>query len=312
MKHFFSFIILLFFLFGSGIQFATAAIFEVSSVARKPALYQQFQVDLMLNAENQGINAVEARVVFPENLLALEEIRDGGSIVTFWVDKPTEGGAVEEGLRQVYFSGVIPGGFEGVLSPYYEGTKPGRILSLIFVAKEVGEGVITVKDQKVYLHDGLGTQTSASILPLSFKVGTEIVVAPVHIPKDEDAPEPFTPEIVQDVDIFEGKYFLVFVAQDKGSGVDYYEIAEKRGKEVKAYEKLSWNEVQSPYILQDQQLKSTIYVKAVDRTGNERIALVSPENELSLYEKYFVWFIILVGILGLILMSILWRKRTLL
>ena len=309
MKHLFSFAILLFLLFGFGTQLVSAVLFEVSSQTREPALYQHFQVDVMLNPENQAINAFEARVVFPEELLALEEIRDGDSIVTFWVEKPKEGTATEEGLRQVYFSGVIPGGFAGVLSPYYEGARAGRVLSLLFTAKEIGSGMIDVKDQMVYLHDGLGTQTPSFALPLSFKVGREIVVSPIPIVQDEDPPEPFTPEIAQDIDLFEGKYFLVFVAQDKGSGIDHYEIAEKRGVEIKAYEKLRWREVLSPYVLQDQELKSTLYVKAVDRAGNERVAVVPPENELSLYDKYFFWIIILGGILGLIFISILWRKK---
>ena len=103
----------------------------------------------------------------------------------------------------------------------------------------------------------------------------------------------------------------MLLAQDKGSGNDHYEVAEKRGEEIQTYEKLRWKEVLSPYVLEDQELKSTLYVKAVDRAGNERIATVPPKNELSLYEKYFVWIIILVGILGLIFVGILWRKRTL-
>ena len=311
MKHFFSFVILLFLLFGFGTQLTRAVFFEVSSQTIEPALYQQFQVDVMLDPENQALNALEARVIFPGEFLALKEIRDGDSIVTFWVEKPIERAAEEEGLRQIYFSGVIPGGFTGVLSPFYEGAKPGKVLSLIFVTKEIGSGIIDVKDQKVYLHDGLGTQASAFALPLSFTVGRDIVVAPIPIAKDEDAPEPFTPEIAQDVDLFEGQYFLVFVAQDKSSGIDHYEIAEKRGEEIQIYAKLRWRETQSPYVLQDQELKSTLYVKAVDRAGNERIAVVLAENELSLYEKYFIWIIIVVGILGLIFAGILWRKRIL-
>lgn len=307
MRYFFFFIVLLL-VFAP--QLVSAALFEVSSQTTEPALYQQFQVDVMVDAEGQAINALEARVVFPEKLLALEEIRDGDSIVSFWLEKPKEGAAPEEGLRQVYFSGVIPGGFEGLLSPFYKGVKPGRILSLIFVAKEIGEGVIELQDQKIYLHDGLGTLAAGLDSPFLFRVGKEIVVAPVPIPKDQDDPESFTPQVVKDSSLFEGQYFLVFSAKDKVSGIDHYEVAEKRGGEVKDYGQLSFEKAESPYALKDQGLQSTIYVKAADRAGNERIEVVQAKEKLVWYEKYFIWIIIIGGILLGLLAGILWRRKT--
>lgn len=287
---------------------AQAVLFEVTSQTPAPALFQQFQVDLMLDPEGQSINAIEANVVFPEDLLALQELRDGESIVTFWVEKPTEGATAKEGLRQVHFSGVIPGGFEGVLSPFYKGVKPGKVLSLIFVAKEMGQGSIQIQDQKAYLNDGQGTLVQSKAMPHSFKVGKDIVVAPIPIPKDEDAPESFTPEIVQDATLFEGKHFLVFSAKDKISGIAAYEVAERKGEELKDYTRLSWQEVQSPYVLGDQALKSFIYVKATDRAGNERIAVLPPSYPLQWYEISFLWVIIGAVILFAAYL-LLWRKK---
>jgi len=44
---------------------------------------------------------------------------------------------------EISFSGVIPGGFSGVLSPYYKGYKPGKVFSLIFLASNPTSGKIT-------------------------------------------------------------------------------------------------------------------------------------------------------------------------
>lgn len=76
-------------------------------------------------------------------------------------------------------------------------------------------------------------------------------------------------------------YFFLFVAQDKGSGIDYYLIKESAGF---IFSKFSpWKKVDSPYILQDQNLQSYIYLKAVDRSGNTRLVFLKPSNPLPWY-----------------------------
>jgi len=297
-------ILLSIFSFLFSLSHTQAAQLNLTSQVQELGGGQQFRVDLMLDAQGQSINAVEGEIVFPNELLELEDIRDGDSIINLWIERP-------RAPRETVFSGVIPGGFEGVLSPYYEGYRPGKIFSLIFQAKSVGEGIVEVKNAQALLHDGLGTSTELSISTFSFAIretGREIEREPL-VEKDTDLPEPFTPQIAKEPTIFDGKYFVVFVTQDKGSGIDHYEMQENRKEKI---ENRKWIEAESPYVLKDQALKSSIYVKAVDRAGNERIAVIPPENELSLYEKYFIWIIILVGILGLIFLSILWRKRALL
>jgi len=52
--------------------------------------------------------------------------------------------------------------------------------------------------------------------------------------------------------------------------------------------------VESPYLLKDQKLKSFIYVKAVDKAGNERIATLAPRYPLKWYEKWENWIIIII------------------
>ncbi|GAI25310.1 unnamed protein product, partial [marine sediment metagenome] len=66
---------------------------------------------------------------------------------------------------------------------------------------------------------------------------------------DTTPPEASQLKIGKDPSIFEGKYFLSFVAQDKMSGVDYYEV--KEGKR-------DWKRVESPYLLEDQSLSKKL------------------------------------------------------
>jgi len=87
---------------------------------------------------------------------------------------------------------------------------------------------------------------------------------------------------------------LVFATQDKGSGIDGYAIHES--PRIKT--RISTNELmedESPYLLKDQNLRSYIYVKAVDKAGNERIAMLEPRYPFKWYERWENWFIILIG-----------------
>ncbi len=249
---------------------------------------QQFKVDLILDTENEEINAVEGKVIFPEELLELKEIRDGNSIISFWIERPTL-----NSKSSILYSGIIPGG--------YQETK-GFVFSVVFQAKTNGSGAIEIHGAKVLLNDGKGTSANLSVSNFQFSISEETSAAPLIVEtiEDTDLPEEFKPEIAQNSDMFDGKYFLVFATQDKGSGIDYYKIQETRNKRQGE----NWVGAESPYVLKDQKLKSYIYVKAIDRAGNERIATLSPQNPLEWYENYYIWVKIIIGI---ILIYAIWR-----
>jgi len=289
-------IIILFFAFCFLFSYnsAKAAKLDLISEIQEIGVNQQFQADLVLDTENEEINAVEGKVIFPENLLELKEIRDGATIVNFWIERPK----VKSG-NQIAFSGIIPGGYIG---------KKGLIFSAIFQSNNQGEDTIKIQEAKTLLNDGKGTQASLSISNLQFLISKQVPSPQIPISeiKDIDLPEPFEPIISQNPEIFNGKYFLVFLTQDKGSGIDHYEILEKEQKSSirGLIKKDEWQVSESPYLLKDQKLKSYIYVKAIDKAGNERVATLSPQNPLKWYENYFVWLTILIII---IVAFIIWR-----
>jgi len=116
------------------------------------------------------------------------------------------------------------------------------------------------------------------------------------------------PEIAQNSAITNGKWFLVFATQDKGSGIDHYKVKETRQRFLDIFSK--WISGESPHVLQDQELRSYIFVKAVDKAGNTRIEKITPKNPLRWYENYENWIIIKVGILAALLATKkIWRKK---
>ena len=157
---------------------AEAAKLELVSQSSEIGVGSQFQIDLMLDAEGQDINAIEGNITFPKSLLEIKEIYTGNSIINFWIEKPQIN-------AEIKFSGVIPGGFSGVLSPYYKGGRPGKVFSLIFAAKKEGADAVEIHGAKVLLNDGQGTQAKLQVSSFSFQVSSSIPTTyyPLPTPK---------------------------------------------------------------------------------------------------------------------------------
>ena len=275
-------------------QMVFAAQISFDAKTTQAQVGKKFEVILFVNTEQENINAFEGKVTFPNNLLDLKEIRDGNTIVNFWIEKP------KARDNTIVFSGVTPGGFNG---------RNGLIFSAIFEAKKEGVAKFGVNDARTLRNDGIGSTAVLSIVPFEMVISKEAQVKIPALPKiaDREQPELFVPEIARDESISDGKWFIVFVTQDKASGIDYYEVKESRQKILTFFSR--WRVAESPYVLQDQELRSYVFVKAVDRAGNERMVKINPQNPIGWYENYENWIIIILGlVIVYAIKRFLWRK----
>lgn len=266
-----------------------AASLFLESTAKEISVGQRFDVVVRLDADAGKINALEGTVGISSNLKILKII-DGNSLVNLWIKRP----AISQGGEAV-FLGIIPGGYQGDFGPAWTGAKPGEVFSLIISAESEGAGEIYFKSARAFLNDGLGTEAPLNLKKLDLSVGNFNKFKKDDLILDLTPPEHFTPEIFSDKNVFDDKWALVFVSQDKGSGIDRYEVLETRpGSIINLFEKPTWQIAESPYLLKDQFLKSEISVKAVDRAGNETIEKIAPRRHISWYETYQFWGIIIL------------------
>lgn len=253
-------------------------------------------VPIYIDTEGENVNAFDIKIKFPNSLI-FRDWNDAGSIINFWVEKPN----IHNDLLQ--FSGVSIGGYVG---------RKGPLVNLIFEKTQTNTNSIQTIAEKIFLeilpsskillNDGLGTEAKLIGENRVFKI-SELKTIETFI--DNYPPEPFKIYIYKNREIFDGKYFIVFQTTDKQSGIAYYEVAEKQDFFKPKIEDLIFKKTSPFYILKDQTLRSYIFVKAVDKFGNERIEYLKPKNLLSFDE---VVNILIFGIFVFLLIKLVYNK----
>ena len=233
---------LLFFIFFARSEVLAAELF-LKADSQNIKAGDEFKVDVFLDAE-ESINAVEGKILIPANASAIKEIKEGNSIISFWIEPPR----VDKNNNIIIFSGITPGGFQG---------KGGLIFSIILKAQVEGSFTMDLQDSKALLNDGTGAGAVLSIKPLALNISkAEGQKAAIPEERDMESPEAFKPEIGRDPDVFNNQWFVAFSTKDKNSGISKYQIKETR---FKTFVFLSfWQDAVSPYLLQDQTRKSNI------------------------------------------------------
>ncbi|HOX61018.1 MAG TPA: hypothetical protein PLV72_03375 [Candidatus Magasanikbacteria bacterium] len=252
------------------------------------------RVCLFLNTGDVSVNAVSGKIFF-ENLSAVG-FSEANSVVNFWLKKPdVSGGEIE---------GVIPGGFAGEMGQ----------LGCFTLGSVSDSSFVSLSDAKVFLNDGNGTEVSVNSVKarISDEQDTPISAptSTVNLVQKNDAypPEDFSPLIATEAEMYSGQKFIVFATEDKNSGMDHYEILEsdfawrQKNGTIRPLSVGKWKIVESPYVLRDQDLKSYVFVRAIDRMGNVREVVMEPTVIVKWYERGFV--VIGLGIFALIIFSV--------
>lgn len=246
-----------------------------------------FLVEIRLDSEDEPINVVQAAMSFSPEALEVISIKKTGSILRFWPDEP----AFSNTLGIASFTGGLP-------NPGFRDSS-GLINVITFKAGRLGNTELSFnKTSQVLLNNGLGQKVS-----LDLKSTLLEVLAPPegYKPKsvtpiaDTTAPDAFTPIISQTDLAFDGKYFVIFETQDLESGISHYEA-----QELKDDKWGEWKVAVSPYVLENQEGKVRVFIKALDNAGNETIGTA----EINISKKGLLNYLIIISIivfLGLVL-----------
>lgn len=104
------------------------------------------QTDVLIDTKGVSINASEATVAFPVDLLDIVSISKTGSIFTMWVQEPSFSNL----NGTVSYSGGLP-------TPGFTGSA-GKVISVVFRAKKTGSSSLYFSSASVLANDGMGTE----------------------------------------------------------------------------------------------------------------------------------------------------------
>ena len=279
-------------------KFVHAAELYLESSQPEYAPNETFSLEIRLNVSSpENVTAIESYIKYNKQDLKAVEFLTGNSILMF-IETPKI--HQEQGI--VSFSGIIPGGYTGRLpGDPGESNLLGRIIFQAQKTINPETNIHFLDNSRVLLDDGKEAKTNLVFKPLEIKISSqEVVFNPLNdwdTIKEEDKipPEEFKPEIVK----IDNQYFLVFNSQDKQSGIDHYEVATL--KETLLGQLIpvgNFEKGESPYLLNESDLDKIIEVKSIDKAGNERIVILNPQAQIKWYKNYWLWGIILLGIIS--------------
>lgn len=168
-------------LFGFALTGQTeAAVLFALPETRTIAQGEEVLVDLQINSEDVSINAAQATVSFPSNILELIDVDRANSVFDFWLQEPlisNEDGTLE------FISGTTKGISGGSL----------RVLKMKFLARSSGTAQISMNNAVISAADGRGTNVLSRIEGTSIVVSPEVAAPPPVLEQPEvEVPQPVT------------------------------------------------------------------------------------------------------------------------
>jgi hypothetical protein len=262
-------------LFGSFFVIPARAAESSFAASGTPVTQSIWKVRVLVNSPKEKVNTFAGNVSFSPELLKLSMIETAGSVINFWVEEPKAEG------DSVRFAGITPGGYQG---------ENGELVTLVFTGVKEGKGSLKFENGEAYLNDGKGTKTDLKTSELAFEVKSGNGQATPE-QKDTTPPQAFAIEVGRSAMVLDNKWFAVFSTADKETGVDHYEVQESRNK---LPNDSAWQKAISPYQIADQSLSSYIFVKAVDKGGNSKVAVYAPHPKTANYRTIGFWGILLL------------------
>jgi hypothetical protein len=274
--------------------------------------------------EGECINTIDATIHYDASINAVDVSR-GDSILNIWVEPPV----IDEVNHTIRFAGGLPGGYCGRIAG--DPSLTNVVLEIVFQSPgfTIGGGeesksphVWIDESSQVLLHDGTGNpaplQLQDAFITLEDTAGSNIQDTWTNdVRSDNELPSDFSITLTKDDFAFNGEYFIVFNSNDKQSGIDHYEVMEEPFADFSAFKwgraDAPWVASESPYVLKDQTLNSTVRVKAIDKAGNARIVTFVPDTALRSMSRDMLITVGVIGgvvvILSALVFYALWRRR---
>jgi len=130
----------------------------LSEEGKSVLIGQNFETTVNINAQSP-INAAEATISYPIDMLEVASISKDDSIFNFWIEEPS----FDNASGTIRFAGVLHDGQDG----FYGN---GRILTIVFKSKKTGEAKIDFAEAMVLAADSQGTDITGEKKGMTYSV----------------------------------------------------------------------------------------------------------------------------------------------
>jgi len=161
---------------------AAATDFNLTPASGTLGLNQEFSVHLHIDSSGATVNAAQATLAFPSNIIQIQSIIKDDSIFNFWLQDPE----FSNDAGTISFIGGTPNGVSG---------SSLQVIKINFITKGVGNAAVSFIDGAITAADGQGTNVLGSSNGATFIISSAITAPPTLIAPGEE-PAPVAPIII--------------------------------------------------------------------------------------------------------------------
>ena len=246
---------------------------ESASANRTP-----FTILVQIDAEKKTLSGLSGMFSFPSELFEIQEISTEGSAVSVWVTHPkVSSEKFFDARTHIVFEGIMPGGFSGVRSPYYEGALPGTLFSVTLIPKNSGAGTFILDDSELHLYDRDATTVEGESDIKIIRVPTlsgreeEKKTTPTFIKNQSVSTSVTHSELINN-----GAWYLSVNEIESHSSVENIFVAESNESNPFLVSDYDWRNTSSVYVLLHQDRTKYIHTKIVYSDNTYTFQTIKP------------------------------------
>jgi hypothetical protein len=261
--------------------FAARVTMEAPTVAS--ATRQPFTIFVYIDPQNEIVSGVAGMLSFPSDLFDVDVISTVGGVVSMWMSAPrVPQEKYFDGRTHITFEGIMPGGFSGVRSPYYDGARQGLVFTVKLIPKNKGTGNLVLDNVELHAFDENGSLLSAEGSVQEVTVPTLVTPMPKT---SSNLSRIYSSTLITAItrsDLVSNNAWYLDVHEDSTvNSVDHVEVAESQSYDSERVPLFLWRTQTTPYILQYQSRSMYVHVKVVYTNKTYTLQTLQPVENSS-------------------------------
>ena len=258
-------------------------------------------IQVFVDNQADAISGVAGTFSFPTDLFTVQTISTQNGVVSLWAQQPhVSDQKYFDGRTRVTFEGIMPGGFTGVRSPYYEGTRPGLLFTIALTPLHAGEAEFLLDGTEIHAFNQTGsllpsTDTSSHItIPTLTKTTFSTPSLPIKVTSTS-----LTTTLERSPLVNNNAWYLIVHEDEVIHTIDHIEVAETSEYDSDHVSEYEWHTVSIPYVLIYQARDKYIHTKVVYTNNTYATQTIAPvENSANVFPlSRILVCILLIGVL---------------